>query len=192
MSKPIINDLEVDLRDYWKPSEADYGCVSWNDGAFRYHIWTTFPKINPDARRVRSTGRATSTIYRNSVDLNDRTFRTRYLDATSKTWSPVIEEIKRRVADEGLIEKARRDAQAKKDKEEADRLEAIRKAKITEVFGTHGESLRHLLGKALACMKSASLDERRGADSQRHWAEMFDDCIAACDAADKAIGLKDE
>ena len=154
MSKPIINDLEVDLRDYWKPSECDYGSVSWNDGTFRYHIWTTFSEIKPYARRVAEK----PTIYRNSLDLNDRTFRTRYLDATSKTWSPVIEEIKRRVADEGLVEKARRDAQAKKDKEEADRLEAIRAAKIEQVFGTHGQRLHSEISKALAllCVLAAS------------------------------------
>lgn len=192
MAKPIINDLKVECRDRFSASEHGYGSVMWNDGTFRYHFWTGFDEIKPNEERQRSTGRRVPRIYKNPIVANARRFETRYLDADSATWRPVVTEIVKRIADEGMIEKAK---QAKLDeiaKEDAEREEAIIAKRKADVFGTHGERLRSLLGRALSVMASAAMDTRRGKDSQGFWQRQFDEAKDFCDECDKAIGQKVE
>ena len=194
MAKPIINDLKVECRDRFSASEHGYGSVMWNDGMFRYHFWTGFDVIKPSEERQRSTGRRVPRIYKNPiVDPEDRRrHETRYLDADSATWRPVVAEIVKRIADQGLVEKAK---QAKLDeiaREDAEREEAIRRAKEAKVFGTHGQKLYHLLNRACACMMAASVDDRRGEESKAFWSTEHANATKLLADCDVAISLKDE
>ncbi|OHV24924.1 hypothetical protein EOS93_25300 [Rhizobium sp. RMa-01] len=79
--------------------------ATWEEGDFRFHVW-----LDVNGELVNGT------LYKNppiSIPFEaEGWFETRYLDAHNKTNSPIIAEVKKRIADRGLIERARLDKQA--------------------------------------------------------------------------------
>lgn len=139
-------------------TEIARASVNWLglDGC-RYHVWVT-PSGN-GWKVERATGAKGPTVYKNPPKDGSQNFRTRYLDATSAAWKPMIDALLIFLADTNMIEAARdRAADEKRRQREAEadaRLQRIVKTLGEVADASEDKEFRGRLGD-LACLTKAA------------------------------------